>query len=408
MSRQDSGICVPMRKKPFRSLIWVATLALLTTLGYPSCRSPHTGGGQQAGTALRDSAWTLGPFAKQDSVNPVMTPGKGSFEDPIRREKVAWESKDVFNPAIVVKDGKVYMLYRAQDSIGKPAGTSRIGLAVSGDGLHFTRYPQPVLYPDRDSCEKYEWEGGCEDPRVVRDDQGVYYMTYTAFDGTTARLFIATSTDLVHWQKHGSVFRDAYGGKYANVWSKSGSIVSTYRHGEPVATRIDGKYWMYWGDQFIWAATSVDLIHWTPVEMKGGEQPPVPLRGQAVHMPLLKIVIPTRKGYFDNDLVEPGPPAMLTHRGILLIYNGRNTPDTGDSTLASGTYSGGQVLLDTTDPTRIVASLEHSFIRPDKPYELSGQVNNVCFLEGLVQFGGRWLLYYGTADTKIAVAASMH
>ena len=78
-----------------------------------------------------------------------------------------------------------------------------------------------------------------------------------------------------------------------------------------IATRVAGKYWMYWGDQFIWAATSDDLINWTPVEMAAGEQPPIPLRGQVLNMPWLKIVVPTRAGKFDSDLVESGPPAML-------------------------------------------------------------------------------------------------
>src|SRR5579864_7449388 len=129
-----------------------------------------------------DADWALLPFTKVDSVNPVLQPGSGSFIDPIRKEKVLWEEKDVFNPAIVVRDGKIYMLYRAQDRIGKPGGTSRIGLAESTDGFHFTRHPSPVLYPAEDAEKKYEWEGGCEDPRVVEDAAGVYYMTYTAFD----------------------------------------------------------------------------------------------------------------------------------------------------------------------------------------------------------------------------------
>jgi predicted GH43/DUF377 family glycosyl hydrolase len=376
----------------------------------PACFNGSTGTTAQAvGTSAQPASdsWALLPFTKADSVNPVLEPGDHVFEDPIRKEKVAWEAKDVFNPAIVVKDDKVYMLYRAQDSVGKPAGTSRIGLAVSDDGYHFDRYPKPVLYPENDTCKRYEWQGGCEDPRVVQDSAGVYYMTYTAYDGTTARLFIATSTDLVHWKKYGSAFAGADHGKYLNKWTKSGSIVSTYRDGKVTATKINGKYWMYWGDQFIWAATSEDLIHWTPVKMAPGETPPVTLRNQALTMTELKIVVPTRKGMFDNDLVEPGPPAMLTSQGILLIYNGRNTPADGDTSLPSGTYSGGQVLFDKNDPTKILHRLDHYFIHPSKPYEISGQVNNVCFLEGLAMFHHRWLLYYGTADTKIAVATHL-
>ncbi|HEX9514101.1 MAG TPA: glycoside hydrolase family 130 protein [Puia sp.] len=351
-----------------------------------------------------DADWALLPFTKADSVNPVLQPGSGSFLDPIRKEKVSWEEKDVFNPAIVVRDGKIYMLYRAQDKIGKPGGTSRIGLAESTDGYHFTRHPSPVLYPAEDAEKKYEWEGGCEDPRVVEDGKGVYYMTYTAFDGKVARLLIATSKDLLHWTKQGPAFAKAYNGKYKETWSKSGAIVSKYEDGKIVATKVNGKYWMYWGDQNIWAATSDDLINWTPVEKGAGEADPVALKGQALNMPDLKIVIPTRAKKFDSDLVESGPPAMLTDKGILLIFNSRNIPAIGDSSLPEGTYAASQVLLDTKDPLKTVHRLDHYFMKPDKPYEITGQVGEVCFLEGLAQFKGNWFLYYGTADSKIAVA----
>ena len=295
------------------------------------------------------------------------------------------------------------MLYRAQDKIGVPGGTSRIGLAVSTDGIHFTRQPTPVLFPAEDAYKKYEWQGGCEDPRVVEDSAGTYYMTYTAYDGKTARLLVASSKDLQHWTKHGPVFADAYQGKYLNKWSKSGSIVSTYRQGKIVATKIKGKYWMYWGDVFIWAATSDDLIHWTPLEMQQGELPAAPLKNEAKNVPDLTIVLATRDGKFDSDLVESGPPAMLTDKGIVFIYNSRNIKSIGDTSLAEGTYAAGQALMDKDDPTKVLKRLDKYFIQPDKPYEIEGQVNRVCFLEGLAQFKQRWFLYYGTADSRIAV-----
>ena len=384
----------------------------LDSAGMQAMAKEDSAGGRVADSAARllvdetgsAAEWALLPFVKQDAVNPVLTPGTGRFTDPIRHLSVAWEEKDVFNPAVAVKGDSLYLLYRAQDKVGHPAGTSRVGLALSTDGLHFSREVSPVLYPDADAQQKYEWEGGCEDPRLVEDEKGIYYMTYTAYDGRLARLLIATSPDLRHWTKHGPVFASAYGGKYKNLWSKSGSIVSRYEGGRIIATRVAGKYWMYWGDQNIWAATSDDLLNWTPVEMRAGERPPVVLRGQAVNMPKLRIVVPTRAKKFDSDLVESGPPAMLTDKGIVLIYNGRNVPAIGDSNLPEGTYAGGQVLIDRNDPTRVIHRLDRYFIRPEKPYEITGQVGQVCFLEALANFKGRWYLYYGTADSKIAVA----
>jgi len=103
---------------------------------------------EKAAGASGPTDWALLPFVKVDSVNPVLAPGSNTFTDPIWKKNVAWEEKDVFNPAVVVKNGKIYMLYRAQDRIGKPGGTSRIGLAESGDGYHFTRRPGSVLFPE--------------------------------------------------------------------------------------------------------------------------------------------------------------------------------------------------------------------------------------------------------------------
>lgn len=356
-------------------------------------------------TSTDEIQWTLIPFSKVDSVNPILAAGTGEFSCPILKRKIKWENKDVFNPAAVVKSGKVFMLYRAEDTVGKYAGTSRLGLAESNDGIHFTRHPEPVFFPDNDAQKKYEWEGGCEDPRLTEDDNGTYFLTYTAYDGDKARLMIASSKDLFTWTKHGHAFATAYNGKYVDKWSKSGSIVSTYMDdGRIVAKKINGKYWMYWGDVNINAATSDDLINWTPVLYNEGEKPEIELRHNSVETPELKIVFGPRKGKFDSDLVEPGPPAMLTDEGIVLIYNSRNVPSIGDSSLAEGTYAASQILMDKTDPGRVIKRMDSYFMKPDKEYEMSGQVNHVCFVEGLVKFKNQWFLYYGTADSKIAVA----
>lgn len=390
----------------------VAALALLAGCnGSPStaavARAPGTKA--PANTAAAPAAagtWALLNFVKVDRANPILGPSAaGRFPDPILKQPVRWEEKDVFNPAVVVRGGKMYLLYRAENKISTFGKASRVGLASSTDGVHFTREPEPVLYPANDAQKKYEWPGGTEDPRVVEGPGGTYYMTYTAYDGKLARLHVASSPDLRHWKKYGNAFARAGGGQYLDKWSKSGSIVSRYEaDGRVVAAKIKGKYWMYWGDAQIWLATSDDLIHWTPLEMAPGEKPPVPLRAQAITMPNLKIVLPTRAGKFDSDLVESGPPAMLTDQGIRLIYNSRNEPSFGDKSLPVGTYAAAQALFDKDDPSKLLQRTDTYFMRPDKPYEKTGQVNQVVFLEGLARFKDHWFLYYGTADSKIAVA----
>lgn len=353
-----------------------------------SCNNPSPA----TNDAKENKDWTLLPFVKADDVNPILIPDSSAiFNCPIIG-KVKWEEKDVFNPAAVIRHDTVFLLYRAEDKIGKFAGTSRIGLAWSIDGLHFSKHPVPVLYPDNDSLKKYEWEGGCEDPRIVEDENGIYYLTYTAYDGDKARLMVASSKDLYNWNKHGFAFALAsiVDGRYIiNTWSKSGSIVCRYENGKAIAAKINDKYWMYWGDTDIFLASSEDLIHWIPVTDKESQ---------------LIVAFGPRKGKFDSDLVEPGPPAMITDSGIVLMYNSRNVRATGDTTLAEHTYSASQILFDKNDPEKILDRMDTYFMKPDKPYEISGQVNQVCFIEGLVKYKGKWFLYYGTADSKIAVA----
>lgn len=335
-------------------------------------------------SVIEDTTWAMLPFVKVDGVNPILGPGENVFHCPILDQKVKWDEKDVFNPAAVVRDGKVYMIFRAEDKIGKYAGTSRLGLAVSDDGLNFTKSKEPVFFPDNDSLKIFEWEGGVEDPRIVETAEGNYLMTYTAYDGKVARLLLATSRDLTHWKKLGTVLQ----GKYKNAWSKSGAIISEKQGSRIVATKIKGKYWMYFGDTDLFLASSEDLLHWEPMEENGK----------------LKSVLQPRPGFFDSRLVESGPYALVNEEGVLLIYNSMNHDSVGDPSLPKGAYAVGQVLFDKNDPTKIVKRLTKNFMRPDRPYETTGQINQVCFAEGLVFFKEKWFLYYGTADSKIAVA----
>lgn len=346
-----------------------------------SCQAGKTEQQTAAGPDSTGSGWAMLPFVKIDSVNPVLTPSpKLTFTDPIWKRPVRWEEKDVFNPAALVRDGQVILLYRAEDKLGKFAGVSRIGLATSPDGLHFTKEPRPVFYPQPDAWKKYEWEGGCEDPRVVQAPDGRYVMTYTSYDGKTARLMLATSPDLRNWTKHGPVLGE---GRHLNTWSKSGAIVARQNGDRIVAEKIGGRYYMYFGDTSLFLASSEDLIAWTPLENPDGT---------------LRPVLRPRPGFFDGQLVEPGPYALLTDKGILLLYNAATKQ--GDKLI----YAAGQALFAASAPENTLARLHNHFFFPDRPYELTGQVNNVVFVEGMVPFRGKWLLYYGTADSKIAVA----
>jgi beta-1,2-mannosidase len=341
--------------------------------------------------------WEIGPFVKVDSLNPILGPLDTKWFCPIRQDSVHWEAKDVFNPCAVVRDGKVFMLYRAEDLEGKHNGTSRIGLAVSSDGLNFERYPMPVFYPEEDAYKSIEWEGGVEDPRIVEDENGTYYMTYTAYDGEKTRLCIATSDDLIVWRKHGVVFDEVDEELEKTLSFKSGLIVSKLIDEKMIATKINGKYWMYWNVGELYLATSDDLIHWKPVMKEDGSYyaPALQARPDKLHV--------------DNIMCEPGPAALLTDKGILVLYNGISNGVPSENGRPDGdalTWAGVQVLYDANDPLKPIARAEDAFIRPEKDYELTGQVNSVTFIEGMVRFKGRWFIYYGTADSYIAVAVT--
>lgn len=301
------------------------------------------------------------PFDKwvRLSPYPIVSPQGNGFE-----------SAGTFNPAVVMKDGKFVMLYRAQDR----RGTSSLGYATSEDGVHFVRRPEPVMVSET----PYEKGGGVEDPRLVTFGD-TYYLTYTGYnnvdgvgaDKKDAQLCLATSKDLIHWQRQGIVF-PAYKGKWNIKWTKSGAIVPE---------KVNGKYWMYFlgdardKDTQMGVAYSEDLLHWT----------------EALDHPVLI----SRPGFFDSQVVEPGPAPVITSDGILVIYNG------ADDKLV---YSTGWVMFDKSDPTKVLARAAAPIFSPERKWERVGQVPNVVFVEGLVHEGNRWLFYYGGADKNVGVA----
>lgn len=339
-------------------------------------------------------SWAFGPFIRPQGKNPVLSPQPQSkFLDPMSNKETAWEANDVFNPAATIKDNKIYVLYRAEDKSGIAIGTrtSRLGLAETTDGITMKRRSSPVMFPANDNQKEFEWPGGCEDPRVAVTEDGTYVMFYTQWNKKVPRIGVATSKNLVTWIKHGPAFRYAYNGKYFNMASKSASIITRMVNNKQVIAKINGKYWMYWGEHFVNTATSDDLINWQPMQDEKGN---------------LKQCIATRKGYFDSDLTECGPPAIMTAKGILLVYNGKNrTGKEGDENYTANTYAAGQVLFDLKDPTKPIARLDKPFFVPEEPFEKSGQYPaGTVFTEGLVYFKNKWFLYYGCADSRVAVA----
>lgn len=343
-------------------------------------------------TEFPDWAWTN--FQRPAGVNPIISPDATTkFFCPMRGDSVAWEESDTFNPAATVYDGKVVVVYRAEDNsaVGIGARTSRLGYASSEDGLHFERMTVPVFYPGEDSQKELENPGGCEDPRIAMTQDGLYVMLYTQWNRKQARLAVATSRDLQTWEKHGPAFAKAYDGRFFDEFSKSASIVTKLVGGKQVIAPIGGKYYMYWGEKFVNVATSEDLINWTPMLDENGG--------------FLKVITP-RQGKFDSELTECGPPAIMTEQGILLLYNGKNKAGAeGDTLYTANSYCAGQALFDLEDPTKLIGQLDKPFFVPEAEFEKSGQYPaGTVFIEGLVYHNDKWFLYYGCADSRVAVA----
>jgi predicted GH43/DUF377 family glycosyl hydrolase len=294
----------------------------------------------------------IGPF-RDFNENPILLPGLG------------FDSKGAFNPVVVKEGSEYFMLYRGwslEDGL-----TGRIGLARSRDGFNFTKYLEPVIVPDQD-FDRF----GCEDPRLVKVG-GTFYLTYVGNRGRyeTVNICLATSTDLIHWKKHGPI--PMLPKDWAQGQTKAGAILPE---------KINEKYVMYFmGEKEPWKpaiglAYSDDLINWN----------------ERLSEPVLQ----PRKGYFDSLGVEPGPPPLLTEEGIWLIYSGW-TKDC--------VYKVGAALFSREDPSVILERPTEPIFTPARNWgEFFGGIPNHVVAEGLVKEGNRWLLYYGAADRACCLA----
>lgn len=275
--------------------------------------------------------------------------------NPILRSdgvKYPWANLKVYNCAVVFEKNIYHLFFRA---IGDKDFISRIGYGKSKDGINFEIDTEPVLVP----TEAYEARG-CEDPRITKIGQ-TYYMAYTAFDGRRGRAAITLSTDLKNWTSKKLLFPNWHGSRWnygsdrlimmpdlnlttwneatETNWSKAAAIFPE---------KINGKYLLFFGDDNLWSATSIDLETW--------EVDPKP------------VLLP-RKGYFDQAYVEMGPPPFKTEKGWLVFYHGINRLDNGR------TYCIGAALFDLSEPTKVIWRTSKPLIEPTEAYEVLGLID---------------------------------
>lgn len=267
-----------------------------------------------------------------------------------------WEKAAVFNCAAIYDKGMFHMIYRASD-IGPHERfgnyTSKLGYAVSKDGIKFNRFTRPVLVNDT-----LQEQRGCEDPRLVKIED-TYYMMYVGFGGRfdgDYRICLATSENLIDWEKHGIVLDEP---------NKNASLFPE---------KIDGKFVMlHRRNKGIWLAFSEDLVKWYDHTL---------------------IMEPVRDGWQDDRIGIAGPP-IKTEDGWFLIYHAANN---------SNVYRLGAALLDLKDPRKVIARQDDPILEPELKWEKEGFVPNVVFSCGHAVKDDTIYVYYAGADTVIGLA----
>lgn len=306
-------------------------------------------------------AWAIGPFEKPVD-NPVLTPGKAGFD--------SWTA---YNPAVVYAFGKYHMYYRAEtrDEQDTPyCGTSRIGYAVSDDGVHFEK--QGLIL---DADQPWELPGGCEDPRIVIVD-GVYHLLYTAYCYPRVTMCSAVSRDLKTWEKKGPMFPDLEAQKKN---TKSACVVV---NPQLEAVKINGRYHMFTNEIY---ATSPDFIHWDTRPFHASEY------SGRLHEVCTAITDYKNPGEDDIVLFVAGDLKKLCPERDLF-------------------YAITECLLDRNDPLRRIAEMKEPVICADQPFEkslerLTGEaVKGTIFLDSVFRHNGIWHAYYGASDLHVGAA----
>jgi len=313
----------------------------------------------------------------------------------------SFESEGVLNPAVIKVKNTIHLFYRAVTK----DNYSTIGYCkLSAPMVVQSRNETPLLFPQFE----YEFQG-LEDPRIV-EIEGTYYLSYTAFDGINALGALATSTDLVHWQKHGIIVPKITYEEFKHFAESEGTINEKYvrfNDYQKSHDKQDRKIFL-WDKNLILFPRKINNKFYFLHRIKPDIQIVV-----AVNK-LKDLTIDFWQNYFyhfdENIVLSPkyhhevsyigsGCPPIETADGWLLIYHGVH------DTLKGYVYSACAALLDLDNPQKEIARLPYPLFFPEKEWELKGEVNNVCFPTGAVLDNDTLYIYYGAADERIAVAS---
>lgn len=318
----------------------------------------------------------------------------------ISRTKLEFENEGVLNPAIIREGDGIHVFYRAVQK----GNHSTIGYCRLDGPLNVVeRWDRPVIVPE------FEYEShGVEDPRIVKIDD-MYYLTYTGYDGTNARGALATSTDLIHFEKHGIIVPPITYAEFVFITESAGKVNENYyRNYKFYYQGADPeKKMMLWDKNVIFFPRRINgnLVFFHRirpgiqiVSVKNLDE----LTKEFWNKYFLNlqdyIVLDPVHGH-ESSYIGSGCPPIETVAGWLLIYHGVRETDKGFI------YSACAALLDLNDPSREISRLPYALFSPEYEWEKTGEVNNVVFPTGTALFGDTLFIYYGAADSLIASAS---
>jgi predicted GH43/DUF377 family glycosyl hydrolase len=319
----------------------------------------------------------------------------------LRKTANSFECEGVLNPGLIKVDNAIHLFYRA---LAKD-NYSTIGYCKLSSPMEVeTRNDSPLLFPQSD----YEFQG-LEDPRIV-EIEGTYYLSYTAFDGINALGALATSTDLVHWEKQGIIVPKITYEEFQHFTEAEGSIREKYiRFNEyQINHNKQERKIFLWDKNLIFFPRKINNKFCFLHRIKPDIQIVV------VVETLADLTIAFWQDYFsrfdeylilspkyDHEVssIGGGCPPIETAEGWLLIYHGVH------DTIKGYIYSACAALLDLNNPQKEIARLPSPLFFSEKEWELKGEVNNVCFPTGAILEDDTLYIYYGAADEWIAVAS---
>jgi predicted GH43/DUF377 family glycosyl hydrolase len=312
-----------------------------------------------------------------------------------------FENEGVLNPAAIREGDKIHLFYRAVST----GNFSTVGHCILKDPLTIEgRDEEPLIIP------QFGYEShGIEDPRIVKIDD-LYYMTYTAYDGINALGALATSTDLVHFEHQGLIIPQITYAEFDELANTKGKLNAKYlRYNEHERVfENEGAKALLWDKNLILFPRKIKNQFCFLHRIKPDIQILVAVNSfeelttefwRDYFMHFNENVVLTPKYDHEVSYIGGGCPPIETAAGWLLIYHGVH------DSLKGYVYSACAALLDLEDPRKEISRLPYPLFVPEYPWELKGEVNNVCFPTGAVTFDDTLYIYYGAADERIACAS---